>query len=326
MTDRPEPLAPVDCDLRGYQFMPMDTIRLLDSDLFALSTGDEFKAALALWCKSWSQVPAGSLPKDDRVLAHLSGTGNGWRKVKELALRNWIECSDGRLYHPVVVEKALGAWSRREDWSEKQDTKTDRQRRWRERQKQLSEQLRERGIAPPKGASLETLERLLRDATVDAGVDAQPSTRVSTVDAGEMPKRGTGTGTGTGTSPLTPVTNRASPGPPELAAVMEAGGFVTQPPDHALLREWLALPGMQLERDIVPVVRRVAEQVRERTGRAPFKLRLFDAAVREQHAADEAELARLRRIAERAERDDAEQRAERERLAEEDRRWRSEPA
>jgi hypothetical protein len=49
--------------------MPMDVVRLLDSDLFALSTGDEFKAALALWCKAWLQVPAASLPDDDRVLA-----------------------------------------------------------------------------------------------------------------------------------------------------------------------------------------------------------------------------------------------------------------
>ena len=43
----PEPLTPLEADLRGMPFMPLDVVRLTDSDLFALSTGEEFKAALA---------------------------------------------------------------------------------------------------------------------------------------------------------------------------------------------------------------------------------------------------------------------------------------
>jgi hypothetical protein len=108
-----EPLTPPDCDLRGLPFMPMDVVRILDSDLFALSTGEEFKAALALWCKAWLQVPAASLPDDDRVLAHLSGAGTRWKKLKPMALRGWVKCSDGRYYHPVVAEKANEAWKHR---------------------------------------------------------------------------------------------------------------------------------------------------------------------------------------------------------------------
>jgi hypothetical protein len=205
MTALSAPLTPADCDLRGYGFMPLDVVRLIDSDLFALSTGDEFKAAVALWCKSWLQLPAGSLPDDDRILAHLSSTGPGWRKLRQGALRGWFKCSDGRLYHHTVAEKAIEAWERRGEWMERQDNKNERQKRWRQRQKELSDQLREAGITPPKGASLETLEGLLRDAGVDDGVDKSASTKASTspstVDAGEMPK----TGTGTGTYPLTPV-------------------------------------------------------------------------------------------------------------------------
>ena len=318
MSDLPAPLTPADCDLRGFAFMPMDTIRLLDSDLFALSTGDEFKAALALWCKSWAQIPAGSLPTDDRILAHLSGTGSGWRKLKEMALRNWIECADGRLYHPVVAEKALEAWDRREEWTEKQDGKTERQRRWRERQKLLSAQLREKGITPPKGASLEVLERLLEDARVDGGA----STSASTVDAGEMPK--TGTGTGTGTIPPTP--KPVSPISREVAAVMKAGGMATMPNDTGLLREWLALPEMQLERDILPVVRRVAESEMGRTGRAPFKFKLFDAAIRQQHDEDQASIEALRRTRERIAADTQRQADEQAQQAAEDRRWQAERA
>ena len=108
-----EPMTPPEADLQGLPWMPLHVVRLLDSDLFALATGAQFKAAVSLWCKSWTQRPAGSLPNDDRVLAHLSGAGEDWPQVREIALRNWTECSDGRLYHPVVAEAAREAWTAR---------------------------------------------------------------------------------------------------------------------------------------------------------------------------------------------------------------------
>lgn len=108
------PLVPPECDLSGLRFMPLDAARLLDSDLMALSTGDEFKAAVALWCKAWGQVPSGSLTNDERVLARAAGVSLAeWRGLREMALRGWVECSDGRLYHPVVCEKVLEAWIER---------------------------------------------------------------------------------------------------------------------------------------------------------------------------------------------------------------------
>lgn len=104
------PLVPADCDLRDFQFMPVDVHRLLTSETWILGTGDERAAAMTLWLASWHQVPAGSIPKDDRMLAHLSQSGSKWKKLKAHTLRGWIEASDGRLYHPVVAEKALEAW------------------------------------------------------------------------------------------------------------------------------------------------------------------------------------------------------------------------
>ena len=199
-----EPLTHPDCDLRGLPFMPLDVVRLVDSDLVALSTGDEFKAAVILWCKAWLQVPAARLPVDDRVLAHLTGTGKGWGRLRTGALRGFIRCSDGRFYHPVIAEKANEAWERRTEWQEQQHARNDRQQRWRERVKELSHQLRERGVTPPRGASLSTLERLL--------VDAKPSTQPSTVDGVEIALTGTGTGTGTGT--VSSVTNVTGGEPP----------------------------------------------------------------------------------------------------------------
>lgn len=111
MTDtRPSPLVPAEVDLRDFPFMPVDVHRLLTSETWILATGDERAAAMTLWLTSWHQVPAGSVPMDERMLAHLSQAGAKWKKVKAHALRGWIEASDGRLYHPVVAEKALEAW------------------------------------------------------------------------------------------------------------------------------------------------------------------------------------------------------------------------
>lgn len=123
-----EPMTTPDCDLRDFPFMPLDVARLLDSDLFALSNGDEFKAAIALWCKCWTQVPAGSLPDDDRVLAHLSGAGTRWKRVRAMALRGFIKCSDGRLYHSTVSEKAAEAWAKKQSFRER--SKKGNAKRW----------------------------------------------------------------------------------------------------------------------------------------------------------------------------------------------------
>lgn len=110
------PLTSPDCDLRDFAFMPLDVVRLRDSDLAALESPDACWAAVLLWCASWHQIPAASLPNDDRILANLAGFGRvvkEWQKVRSGALRGWIECSDGRLYHPVIAEKANDSFTRK---------------------------------------------------------------------------------------------------------------------------------------------------------------------------------------------------------------------
>lgn len=108
-----DPLTPPDCDLRDFAFMPLDVVRLRDSDLASTEPPEVCWSALLLWCASWHQVPAASLPDDDRVLANLAGFGRvvrEWQRIRDAALRGWVKCSDGRLYHPVVAEKARDAW------------------------------------------------------------------------------------------------------------------------------------------------------------------------------------------------------------------------
>lgn len=112
MTSTP-PLTDVDCDLRDFQFMPLDVVRLAQSDLIATEDPAAIVANLLLWCASWHSVPAASLTDDDRSLARLAGYGRGvseFQAIKAGALRGWIKCSDGRLYHPVVAEKAREAF------------------------------------------------------------------------------------------------------------------------------------------------------------------------------------------------------------------------
>jgi hypothetical protein len=109
----PSPLVGVEVDLRGLPFMPLETVDLFNSDFFAMSSGDEFKAGIALMCRSWSQRPAASLPNGDHMLAYLSGAGKSWRRVRTMALRDWILCSDGRLYHPAIAKNAQKAWEGR---------------------------------------------------------------------------------------------------------------------------------------------------------------------------------------------------------------------
>jgi hypothetical protein len=114
MTDRPpSPLTPADLDLHEYPSMLLDVVRIRDSDLIAHPNAEVVRYSLLSWCISWHQTPAGSLPDDDDILARLLGHGRdvkGWKKMRAAGvLHGWIRCSDGRLYHPIVAEKAVEA-------------------------------------------------------------------------------------------------------------------------------------------------------------------------------------------------------------------------
>lgn len=108
------PLTPPDCDLRDFPSMLLDHRRLLTSETWieAAQMPRLGHALMSLWCESFQQVPAASLPDNDLTLLRLSmcPTPNEWKKVKARALAGWVRCDDGRLYHPVVAEKALEAW------------------------------------------------------------------------------------------------------------------------------------------------------------------------------------------------------------------------
>jgi len=108
-----KPLTPPDCDLQDFPFMPLHVARLRDSDLAAEEAPEACWYAVLLWAASWHQIPAGSLPDNDAVLTKLIGLGRDvktFRKHKAGAMRGFVLCDDGRLYHPIVAEQALTAW------------------------------------------------------------------------------------------------------------------------------------------------------------------------------------------------------------------------
>lgn len=137
----PPPLVDAGVDLRDFAFMPLDVRRLRDSDLAATSSSDAFRAAVLLWCASWHQVPAASLPDDDAILAVLAGYGRGeasleaWRAVKDVALRGFVLASDGRHYHPVIAEKALDAWRRKASMTAARQSHAERMKNYRSRRR-----------------------------------------------------------------------------------------------------------------------------------------------------------------------------------------------
>ena len=188
------PLVPADVNLQGMPFMPLDVNRLRDSQLAIMASGDEFRAAVLLWCACWNQVPAASLPIDDQSLAAYAGFGRdlkGWRKVKAGAMRGFVECDDGRFYHPVVAEKALEAWAERTEYRAEKENEKDRKARERAFRRDAFAALRGKGITlawnVPTG--------MLRELCEKNGVTCHAPVTV-TCHAPDTAKTGTGTGTG----------------------------------------------------------------------------------------------------------------------------------
>jgi hypothetical protein len=111
-----DPLVPAEVDLTDFPFMPIMIARLKQSRAWLACKRKPELAfyMLNLWTASWHARPASSLENDDDVLADLAMCApQAWKKVKADVMRGWVSCSDGRLYHPVVAERALDAWMQR---------------------------------------------------------------------------------------------------------------------------------------------------------------------------------------------------------------------
>jgi hypothetical protein len=212
MTDSlPAPLTPHDCDLRDFAFMPLDVVRLFSSEFHATATDAEWRAGVTLWCKAWHQVPAASLPDDDIALARLAELGRDyktWARVKAKAIRGWVKCSDGRLYHRVVAEKALEAWI--EKLGQRKSSGAGNAKRWKIDfdPSEINAAIR---VAAGMLASLSPQSRTLHKRTAVTASGTAAGTPDGNADGTpeDIPSGSQGTGTGTlKKDPLTPPKGR----------------------------------------------------------------------------------------------------------------------
>lgn len=109
MSGLPAPLVPAGTDMRHLDMVPFNGQRFFGSQTYAdwIRHPQAGLAGMRLWEAAWAEVPAGSLPSDDRRLCLLAGLGRdmrAWSRHKALALSGFILCSDGRLYHPDIAE------------------------------------------------------------------------------------------------------------------------------------------------------------------------------------------------------------------------------
>ncbi|WP_088100291.1 DUF1376 domain-containing protein [Xanthomonas retroflexus] len=303
-----DPLVSPDVDLRGMPFMPLDVSRLRDSELAIMATGDEFRAAVLLWCAAWNQLPAASLPDNDQALAAYAGFGRdlrGWLAVKLGAMRGFVLCSDGRWYHPVVAEKAAEAWAERQEYRAGKSNEAERKRREREWRALAFDALRGVGITPPWNIKTADLRKLLerhhlqvtlvegpsnggKDGDDDAdGCDkGKPVTPPVTVTCHGRFTAKTGTGTGTGTGISTPDTSlQASEIPEGFSAAgwasvqMRRAGCHTASSSHPDLIAAVEAEGVPIQM--------LVDLVKEGMARDPPPEKLFKwavAAARGRHA------------------------------------------
>ena len=181
----PDPPVPPACDLRKLPGFVLNAQRLLGSEFLALASGDEVKAALTLWCRAWHQVPAASLPDDDKVLASFAGLGSDlrrWAKIKPMALRGFVLCGDGRLYHTVLAAEALQAWDRSQAFQRKRETDADRLRNWRSSRSEARDETRFKP-ATKRASSQVIKEKEINPQTPlgDTPGSAAPSTDVTPI-------------------------------------------------------------------------------------------------------------------------------------------------
>jgi len=235
----PAPLTPPESDLQDFPFMPLHVARLRDSDLAAEESPEACWYAVLLWAASWHQLPAGSLPDNDTVLTKLIGLGRDlktFKKHRDGALRGFVKCSDGRLYHPVVAEQVADAW----------DGKL--RQRWRTELSRIKK-ANQRGRADdPRGyvdMPSPTFEEFIAPGYVPPV--SPPKHPNVPKDKGECPSGHGLQETGTGTGKGTPI-EEANASPAESGAQGLAPGLV-----QAAFDEWnlmAARAGLKKARDL----------------------------------------------------------------------------
>lgn len=188
---------PADTRAKGWRF-ELDYEQIEQSDTWALTPAEYRPWLLMLWLTAWKQVPAGSLPANDPLIAARIGMPmDQFVLARDVLLRGWREADDGRLYHETVSRRVL-------DMLAIKEKERARKAAYRAKQSQGSD---------ADGAVKDDLSfgrpiTVPRDTLVtDTGCDA------------------TGTGTGTGTGLSLPERPTHTPASPRVGGVAIEGTF-----------------------------------------------------------------------------------------------------
>lgn len=101
------PPYPSDTKAKGWRF-ELDIEQVMQSDTWAVASPELRPWLLMIWTISWQQVPCGSLPDDDEIIAARIGMKLAqFAKNKSILLRGWKLADDGRLYHPTITQRVL---------------------------------------------------------------------------------------------------------------------------------------------------------------------------------------------------------------------------
>lgn len=107
----PPPPYPADVLANGWHF-ELAPSRIENSDTWTMAGqavqrgGHDMRPwLLLLWMKAWQQSPCGSLPaQDDLIAARIGMDHRLFLAHRDILMRGWYLCTDGRLYHPIITE------------------------------------------------------------------------------------------------------------------------------------------------------------------------------------------------------------------------------
>lgn len=114
MNGMPAPLVPAGCCVRELP-LPLTAHDIMHGRAFLMANDREFRALVNLMAYAWTRKPAASIGefagRESRLWRIADTTRHWWtRHGEQLLAEHFVLCSDGRLYHPLLAQRALALW------------------------------------------------------------------------------------------------------------------------------------------------------------------------------------------------------------------------
>jgi hypothetical protein len=118
---------PADTRAKGWRF-ELDYEQIEQSSTWSVAKPAARPWLLMMWMLAWKQVPCGSWPADEEVIAGALGIDEEqWALHRKALMRGWTEADDGRLYHPTITKRVIEMLGKRRSDSDRQAAKRARE-------------------------------------------------------------------------------------------------------------------------------------------------------------------------------------------------------